>query len=715
MTLLQKPLQVLRACGAALVLGAGGAVVAGGVLVAGGEGDWPSYGGHANGDHFSGLTQITPANVAQLAPAWRLDMEAGGLQASPLVIDGTLFALTPGQGVIALDPATGAKKWTFTPEAGGQQPVRGLAYWAQDGAKALFTSHGTFLTALDPATGRPLAGFGQNGHIDLRDGLDRDPAQMAVFLTSPGVVYRDLLIVGFRTTESKPAAPGVVRAYDVRTGKLRWQFNTLPRAGEAGSESWSAEALTKAGGANAWAGMVLDEARGIVFAPTGSAVDDFYGADRVGNNLYANSLVALNAATGKRLWHFQGVHHDVWDRDFPTPPVLLSVRHQGRMVDAVAQGTKQGLMFLFDRATGQPLFPIEERPVPQSDVPGEVTSPTQPFPVLPLPLARQHLSADMLTKRTPEANAAAQAKFAEFISKGPYTPLALSKQTVVFPGFDGGMEWGGPAVDPKRGILYVNVNDVAWTGGLAEALPAAAAGRGGEIYQQNCAGCHGLDRKGSPPDFPDLSAIFSRLFEHDVAQTITQGKGRMPGFPQIAGADMQALLAYLRGSAPMPGSEREVSAPVAATTASARYVFTGYRKFLDPNGYPAVAPPWGTLNAVDMNSGAILWKVPLGEYPELAAKGQADTGSENYGGPIVTASGLLFIGATMFDRQFRAFDAANGKLLWKANLPYAGVATPITYMAGGRQYVLIATSGQRDAKGPQGTAYVAFALPRVLP
>lgn len=312
--------------GGLLISCAAGAVLAGGI----GAGDWPSYGGHATGDHFSDLTQITPANVAQLTPAWRLDMGPGGLQASPLVIDGTLYTLTPAQGVVALDPATGAKRWAYTPADGGHQPVRGLAYWSQDGARALFTSHGTMLTALDPATGQPIASFGQQGHIDLREGLGRDTAQMAVFLTSPGVVYRDLVIVGFRTSESKPAAPGVVRAYDARTGKLRWQFNTLPRPGEPGSETWAKGSLDTAGAANPWAGMVVDEARGIVFAPTGSAVDDFYGADRLGNNLYANSLVALDANTGKRIWHFQGVHHDVWDRDFPTPPVLMTVRHQGR-------------------------------------------------------------------------------------------------------------------------------------------------------------------------------------------------------------------------------------------------------------------------------------------------------------------------------------------------------------------------------------------------
>lgn len=670
------------------------------------SGEWRTYGGSNAGDHYSPLTQITKANVGQLREAWRFEMEPGGVQTSPLMIGGTLYAVTPTQSIVALDPATGKERWRYVPQDGGLQPVRGLSYWTDGQIEALFMGHGVKLTALSPKTGKPIETFGDKGSIDLRSGLGRDPSQIPLAMTTPGTIYRDLIITGFRTTESRPAAPGAIRAYDVRTGKLRWTFNTFPGAGEPGSETWPAEALETLGAANAWAGFALDEQRGILFVPTGSPIDDFYGGDRAGDNLYANSLIALNATTGKRLWHFQGVHHDIWDRDFPTPPVLLTVTRDGKRIDAVAQGSKQGFIFLFDRVTGRPLFPIEERPVPRSSVPGEVTSPTQPFPVRPAPAARQQLTANMLTSRTPEANAWARKAFAGTISGGPYTPLSLGKQTFVFPGFDGGMEWGGPAVDP-RGILYVNSNDIAWTGGLTEPWPAPPKGPGEAIYREQCAACHGMDRKGSPPDFPSLEDVMGRHFEWDVAGFILRGKGRMPAFPHLE-KDLGSLLAFLRD--PASGNGKEMTS-TATSAKPSRYVFTGYKKFLDPDGYPAVAPPWGTLSAIDMNSGDYLWKVPLGEYPALVAQGYSNTGSENYGGPVVTASGLLFIGATIYDRKFRAFDTASGKLLWQAQLPFAGVATPITYMAGGRQYVVIAASGQRDPKSPQGSAYVAFALP----
>ena len=667
--------------------------------------DWPAYGG-TNGDRYSPLTQINTANVANLQQVWRFDTGLGGLQTTPLVIGGTLFGVTPLQEVFAVNAASGTPIWRFKPQSTVQQPVRGLAYWRQGAKARLFTSNGPYLTALDPMTGKPVDEFGAGGSVDMREGLHRPVDKTATYVTTPGVIYRDLIILGFRTTESKPAAPGAVRAYDVRTGELRWTYHAIPRPGEAGHETWPADAWKTAGGANVWAGMVVDQKRGIVYAPTGSAVDDFYGGDRLGDNLYANSLLALDAKTGKRLWHFQAVHHDIWDRDLPSPPVLLSVTRNGKRIDAVAQPTKQGVLFVFDRVTGEPLFPIEERPVPQTDVPGERSSPTQPFPLKPAPFARQRLTADMLTDRTAEARTKAAADFATFRNNGPFTPLALERQTVVFPGFDGGAEWGGPAVDPAKGLLIINSNDLAWTGSL-RAVDANVQDRGKTVYQEQCAACHGINREGAGEAFPPLVGVADRLNETKIRQVITSGRGRMPGFPGIAKPDLDALINYLRGHA--FGEAREL--PAAETAPPRKYLFTGYRKFTDPDGYPAVKPPWGTLNAIDLNTGEYIWKIPLGEYPELLAKGMPNSGCENYGGPVMTAGGIVIIGATICDRKIRAFETKTGRLLWSATLPYGGTATPATYMVGGRQYVVIATSGQRDRKGPQGTAYVAFALP----
>ncbi|WP_246167300.1 PQQ-binding-like beta-propeller repeat protein [Sphingomonas piscis] len=337
--------------------------------------DWPMYGGSSTGDRYSPLDQINRANVSQLREAWRFDTGPGGLQTSPLMIDGVLYAVTPKQDVIALDAATGKPLWTWDAPEDGEQPVRGLTMWAEDGGRRLFTSNGFYLVALDPATGKLAADFGEKGRIDLREGLGRDPADIAAFLTSPGVIYGDQIITGFRTWEGHPGAPGAVRSYDVRIGKLRWKFNLIPQPGEAGQDTWPKDAWKTAGAANSWPGMVVDQQRGIVFVPTGSPVDDFYGGDRTGDNLYSDSLVALDARTGKYLWHFQAVHHDILDRDFPSPPVLVTVQHGGMRIDAVAQTSKQGFLFLLDRVTGKPLWPVVEKPVPQSTVPGEVTSP----------------------------------------------------------------------------------------------------------------------------------------------------------------------------------------------------------------------------------------------------------------------------------------------------------------------------------------------------
>lgn len=679
--------------------------------------DWPVYGGDPGGQRYSALSQVNRKTVARLAEVWRLDAGRGGLQTSPIVVDGVLYAIMADQDAVAVDAATGKLLWRFDTRSTSRQPVRGVSYWASGGERRLFVGAANDLYALDPRTGRPIPEFGAGGKVDLRAGLGRDPQATAVFPTTPGVIYDDLLILGFRTAETAPAAPGDIRAYDVRTGRLRWSFHTIPHPGEAGYETWPKEAWKTAGGANNWAGMAVDVRRGVVYAPTGSAVPDFYGADRLGDNLYANSLLALDARTGRRIWHFQGVRHDLWDRDFPSPPTLLTVSRNGRRVDAVAQTTKQGFLFLFERATGRPLFPIEERAAPSSDVPGEQAAATQPYPIKPEPFARQTLTEAQLTRRTPQAHAAVLAKFRTLRSGGQFTPWSLERDTIIFPGFDGGAEWGGSAVDPKAGVVYVNASDVPWYSRLVRNGVAPDAGPGAVVYREQCAGCHGADRRGSPPDIPSLADVGSRLAVAQLEAVIVGGRGRMPGFPQLGASDRTALITFLQGATPprpvAAGDEREV-APASAT-APLGFTFGGYHKFLDPDGYPAVEPPWGTLSAIDLDTGEYLWKVPLGEYPELTAGGLGITGSENYGGPLMTAGGVVIIAATIYDRKIRAFHSRTGALLWEARLPYAGLATPITYAVAGRQYVLIATSGARDPRGPQGSAYVAFALPAAGP
>jgi quinoprotein glucose dehydrogenase len=720
--------QAGSAFAALLSLGIGRAVVA-----APAHSGWIAYGGHASQDRYSPLTQITPGNVGTLQESWRFPMnERGDAETNPIVIGRTLYAYTPGLKLIALDGASGRLLWQFdaglhgTPLAPGVSftgPDRGLAYWSHGKESRLLAGVMNRLYALDRATGDPIRSFGTEGAIDLRKGLRGEYSQHYVSLTSPGIVYKDLIIVGFRTAETKPAPPGDIRAYDVRTGRLRWSFHTIPRRGEYGADTWPPNAAADAGAANDWAGLALDEKRGIVYAPTGSAVPDMYGADRVGDDLFADSLLALDANTGRRLWHFQGVHHDIWDRDFPAPPSLLTVTHDGRRVDVVAQPTKQGYLYVFDRVSGAALFPIEERPVLASNVPGEVASRTQPRPVAPEPYARQVLTEDMLTTRTPEMHSWAVKEFRGFRSPGQFTPFAVDQPTVVFPGFDGGAEWGGAAVDPRVGVIYINSNDVAWTGSLVES--AADGGLISSIYQAQCAVCHGPDRKGSPPAFPSLVDVGSRLTAAQITAVICSGRGRMPAFGAIPPRTLERLVDYVQTGkeaappgagaaqrqAPGADAKQEMGASLFTENKPAKYRFTGYNKFLDPEGYPAVAPPWGTLNAIDLNTGRYLWRVPLGDYPELAARGMKNTGSENYGGPIVTASGLLFIGATIYDRKIRAFDSKSGRLLWEHELPFSGTATPATYMIDGKQYVVICTSNARTPEALQGSAYVAFALP----
>jgi len=666
---------------------------------------WPAYGGGPEQIRYSSLALINRANVGQLQVAWTYDSgETGGLQTNPIVAGGVLFTTTPKHRVVALDAATGAVRWTFDSGIEGRGPNRGVTYWSAGDEARIFTGQGSFVYALDAGTGKPAAGFGRDGRVDLREGLGRDPSTQSVLLTTPGVVYKDLLIVGGRVSEGLPASPGDVRAYDVRSGALRWAFHTIPHPGEMGYDTWPPDAWTYTGGVNNWAGMAVDETRGVVYVPTGSAAADFYGANRVGDDLFANSLIALDAATGRRLWHFQAVHHDIWDRDFPSPPSLVTVTQNGRRVDAVAQTTKHGFVFLFDRATGTPLFPVESARYPESTVDGEKAAATQPLPTRPAPFARQRLTEQMLTTRTPQAHQAAVEAFRTFRSDGQFVPLSVGSQTVIFPGFDGGAEWGGSAFDPESGLLYVNANEMAWTAGLA---PNDGGGGGRQTYLASCASCHRDDLKGTPPQIPSLVDVGQRRTPAELTATIRDGAGRMPGFPALPPPALAALVAFLRtGETDRAGHDTSAIAM--------KYRFTGYRKFLDADGYPAIAPPWGTLSAINLNTGEYAWQIPLGEYPELAAQGLQQTGSENYGGPVVTAGGLVFIAATNFDKKFRAFDKATGAMLWETTLPLAGNATPATYEAGGRQFVVVPAGGGRSRPGApseSGGVYVAYALP----
>ena len=680
---------------------------------------WREYGGGPSQAQYSSLDQIHTGNVHRLELAWvhdsgDLDTEerpyhaTRRLQHTPIVLDGRLYGVSRALRVFALDAATGDVLWEREPALGAGEEslggvfVRGLMHWQ---GRRIFHTAGHFLYALDAATGAPVSGFGEGGRVDLRAGLGRPVASVGISATSPGVVFEDLVIMGSSLSETLPAAPGDVRAYDVHTGELAWSFHTIPHPGEFGHDTWPEDAWTYSGGANAWSGLSLDRERGMVFFGTGSAADDFYGANRHGDNLFANCVVALDARSGERRWHFQVVRHDVWDRDLPAPPVLATIHRDGRRLDAVVQITKSGHVFVLDRDSGESLFPLREVPIAPSSVPGERLAPTQVLPAVPRPFARQVFDESLITDRSPEASAHVRAQLENITTGGQFIPPSTRAQAV-FPGFDGGGEWGGPAFDPETSMLYVNANEMPWLLQLAEKQPLPAGARAADVYAALCASCHGPEGGGSG-EFPALTGLGERMSHVEVTNLLQHGRGRMPNFE--AHLDWQgrdALAIYLREGYNLPVE----SALGADSPLFLRYRITGYPLFTDHEGYPAVKPPWGTLSAIDLATGEFAWQVPLGEYPELAAQGLPATGSQNYGGPVVTAGGLVFIAATLYDRRFRAFDKATGEVLWEYELPAAGVATPAVYAVGGRQVVVISAGGGKFG-GPQSGKYLAFALP----
>jgi quinoprotein glucose dehydrogenase len=694
---------------------------------------WEVYNGTKEGMKYSSLTQVDTSNVNQLQVAWTYNtgdadtLHGSQIQCNPIMVDGILFGVGPQMKLFAVDALTGKEKWIFDAnsktEFDGDRSSfhnminsRGVAYWTDGQSdKRIFFTAGSNTFAIDANTGKRISSFGSNGSIDLHDNLGRDVKDLFVVNASPGIVYKDLIILGTRVDEAPPAAPGHIRAYDVRTGKLRWIFHTIPQPGEYGNETWEDKDAWKfIGAANTWSGFSLDEERGILFAPTGSAAYDFYGGKRKGANLFANCLLALDAATGKRIWHFQFMHHDLWDKDLPTPPALITLTINGKQIDAVVQTTKNGMVYVFERETGKPIFDIDEVPVDTvSELAGEKVWPTQPIPAKPAPFVRQTLTENDIN---PYLSDSVQAQLKSDLKSYRHGNMFMppgKTPSLIFPGFDGGGEWGGPAFDPASGILYVNANEMPWVMKMNEnkiELPRKESWlqAGQRLYNQSCVVCHGADRKGTGNN-PTLINVKSKYKSEEFIGLVTNGRRMMPAFKQLREEELNALASYILETKKEQGQEFKAGIAKIDTVNFMPYKMAGYNKFLSPDGYPAISPPWGTLSAINLNTGEFVWQTTLGEYPELKARGVAPTGTENYGGPVVTAGGLVFIAASR-DNKFRAFNKATGKVIWEYQLPASGFATPAVYELNGKQYIVIACGGGKLRTKP-GDAYVAFALP----
>ncbi len=690
--------------------------------------NWHTYGGNKENNHYSALKQVDTNNVQFLKPVWEFhtgDEDNGTqIQVNPIVVDDIFYGVSPKLKLFALEAASGKKRWIFDPSDSSNQDVKGAGYFSvnvcrgvtyyTDGKnkKCIFYSAGSSLFCINANTGKPIASFGNNGSIDLHNDLGKNVQDLYVSSTTPGIIFKDLIIIGTRVSEDASAAPGHIRAYDVNTGKLRWIFHTIPQPGEAGYDSWEDKnAYQYIGGANAWSGFSLDEANGIVYAPIGSASFDFYGGKRKGANLFANSLVALNAATGKRIWHFQTVHHDLWDRDLPTAPVLLDVNHNGKKIPAVAQPTKSGFVFVFNRLTGEPLFPIHETKVPDSSfLQGEKPFATQPIPELPKPFVRQILTENDLNPLvSAEEYKLLKKQLSNYNTGNMFNPPS-KKGTVIFPGYDGGAEWGGAGVNPNTGVIFINASEMPWILSMVDQhqqqqveTNEQAAKR---LYTRNCMGCHGPDLKGAG-NYPSLIGIEKKYSPNSFYALLSAGRRMMPAMNQLDSQEKNALMIYLFGLKQEWTKKFKGKLNIKDERTQMPFASTGYNKFLTRDGYPAVSPPWGTLNAINLNTGALVWKTTLGDYPELKAKG-IHSGTENYGGPVVTAGGLVIIAATS-DAKIRAFNQSTGKLLWEYDLPAAGFATPIVYQVKGKQFVSIACGGGKLGK-KSGDCYLTFAL-----
>jgi quinoprotein glucose dehydrogenase len=708
--------------------------------------DWATYRGDKKGTGYSTLDQITTENVDMLEEVWSFDTVGPvrpGMESNPIVVDGVMYFADSKLNLVALDPATGEKKWLFDPsehhprgDSLSSGIMKGEIYWEdeQGNNERLFHITNDLVWAINPDNGNPIESFGQGGFIDLKENhvWDESNLEGKINNTSPGVTYKDHLILDSNVWEGRTAPPGNIRSFNTITGEHEWTFHTIPQEGQLGYDTWEWEENMNYGGANSWGGFAIDEERGWVFAATGSATGGIHGSGgaRPGKNLFANSVLAIDASTGELKWHYQITHHDIWDYDIGPPPTLATITKDGEKRDVVVQMGKQGFVFVLDRDTGESLFPVVDKPVPTDAAPGERPYPTQPWPVKPDPLVRTSFHRSDLTNITPKSHEVALEKFRKLKSGPMYTPPSV-EGTITQPGIHGGAEWGGPAYDPETNTAYINVNDFPFVLTLEPMQPdqfgsMTALQRGETTYNSRCAVCHGADRMGGTgPALADL-----QLSTDSLRSVITNGRAAMPAFPTLSDSELNDLVTFLdsevgeaseapdstfnfadNDSLTWSGGEGDL----AWSTSTPQYV-AQLKYFTDHMGYHAIKPPWGKLMAVDVAEGRIKWSTPLGEYPKLAdSLGIENTGAENFGGMAVTKGGVIFIAATE-DNMFRAFDKSNGDLLWEFEMEAPGFSSPSVYEIDGKQYVVIVAGGGGGryrspvSKGIGRTVH-AFALP----